>query len=170
MSNNNEHNDNVTDPLIPQKPQKLQNEHLYQTPSAPQTPPLYQYAPVPQCITTTNTVNQTNETNDADSTRIYPSIYQSYEASNLDMYGKEIVVDEGKLCYALLWTIFGFIFWPSWVVSFIVISPLKKKMSRYSRQYCKVTSIYFISLYGMIIGSIATIAGFIELVVYNVNS
>ena len=77
---------------------------------------------------------------------------------NLDITGRRMVFDEFTICFALVSMCFGFVFWPAFCISLLTISSIKKNLSRYSRQYCKVSSIYYISLVGTIIGVLGSIA------------
>ena len=53
------------------------------------------------------------------------------------------------LAIAILGTLF---LWPLCVFSYCMISDIKKKMGRWHRHYCKVSSAYFFSIFGIFFG------------------
>lgn len=82
-----------------------------------------------------------------------------YDNGNLVM-----VHSESAIFWALVWMCIGFLVWPCFIVSFVMIRPIKRDLSSFSEQYCKVMGIYGIDVAGMVIGTIGTIILIIEIV------
>ena len=74
-----------------------------------------------------------------------------------------IIHNESTLCWALILMFIGFLFWPCFIVSFVLIRPVKRDLSSFSSQYCRVMTIYGVDVAGMVLGTIATIIAVIEI-------
>lgn len=83
-------------------------------------------------------------------------------------YSEELLYDtshnETIICWALVWTCVGILVWPCFIVSFLLIRPVKNELSSYNHRYCTVMTIYGIDVAGIVIGTIGTIIAIIELV------
>lgn len=105
---------------------------------------------------------------DLPQTEIYPGPPPSYYNNdvwvNPDDDNLVLIHNETTLCWALGWMIAGFFVWPCFIISFILIRPIRKELSSFSPQYCRVMSIYGIDVAGMVLGTIGTVIMVIELV------
>lgn len=57
---------------------------------------------------------------------------------------------------SLIFCLLGLLFWPFFIVSLCIISPLKEKYILKNRRYCHISTLYWFNLIGLLLGIIAT--------------